>query len=122
MLIYIAGDGLRYGYGLQFLFYTEVGSRDPSPSLCNANMSCTVQCTHQVWNPDPSLYPNPSPTMFYFNYFFRVSNTAEEIQCPEWSNTGFSATEFNGLGRTLRKCKRYEERHRQAHIASSKSA
>ena len=40
-LIYIAGDGL----GLGFLSYAEIGSRDLSPSLCNVNMFCIVQCS-----------------------------------------------------------------------------
>ena len=35
-LIHTAGDEL--GYRLEFLSYTEVGSRDPSPSLYNVNM------------------------------------------------------------------------------------
>ena len=38
-----------------FLSLTEIGSRDPSLSLCNVNIFCTVQYRHQVWN--PSLYP-----------------------------------------------------------------
>ena len=54
-LIYIAGDGLRYRLGLRFLSCTEIGSRDSSSSLCNVNTFCIVQCSHQVWNLDPSL-------------------------------------------------------------------
>ena len=38
LLIYIAGDGHRYGLGLRDLYYTEIGSRDLSPSLCNVNI------------------------------------------------------------------------------------
>ena len=60
-LIYIAGDGLRYGLG--FMSYKEIGSRDQSPSLCNVNMFCTVQCSHLDWNQNLSLYRNPSPSM-----------------------------------------------------------
>ena len=33
-LIYIAGDGLRYGYGLEFLSCREVRIRDQNPSPC----------------------------------------------------------------------------------------
>ena len=62
-LIYIAGDGLGYGLRLGFLSYTEMGSRDPSPSLCNVNMLCIVQCSHQVWNSSLSVYPSHSPAM-----------------------------------------------------------
>ena len=36
-LIYIAEDGLGYGLGIGFLSYTEMGNKDPSPSLCNVN-------------------------------------------------------------------------------------
>ena len=42
-LIYISGDGLRYGIELGFLSCTEIGNRDPSQSLCNMNMFCGVQ-------------------------------------------------------------------------------
>ena len=38
-LIYIAG----YRLGLGILSYTEIGSRDPSPSLCKVNKFCIVQ-------------------------------------------------------------------------------
>ena len=37
--------------------------RHPNPSLCNANMYCTVQCSYQVWNLNPSRYLNPCPAM-----------------------------------------------------------
>ena len=37
-LIHISADGLRYGLGLEFLSCTEIGSKDPSLSLCNVNM------------------------------------------------------------------------------------
>ena len=60
-LLYMAGDGFRYGLG--FLSYTEIGSRNPSPSLCNGNMFCIVQCSHWVWNPNPNPYLSPSPSM-----------------------------------------------------------
>ena len=60
-LIYTAGYGLGYRLILGFLFYTEVGSRDPSLSLCNVNLFCIVQCSHQVWN--PNLYPSSSLSM-----------------------------------------------------------
>ena len=49
---------LRYGARLRFLSYTEIGNRDSSLSLCNTNMFCIVQCSHQVWNPIPSLSPS----------------------------------------------------------------
>ena len=63
MLIYIADYGLWYGLGLGFLSFTEIGSRDLSPSLWNVNMFCIVQCSHQVWNMSPSPYPSLSPEM-----------------------------------------------------------
>ena len=65
-LIYIAGDGLGYGCGLRFGFlsYIEIGSRDPSPSLCTVNMLCIVQYSHRVWNPSLSVYRSPSPAMW----------------------------------------------------------
>ena len=53
-LIYIARDGLRFG------FLSEIGRRDPSPSLCNANMFCIVQCSLRVSNPSPNPSPYPS--------------------------------------------------------------
>ena len=62
-IIYIAEEGLGYRYGLGFLSYPELGSRDLSPSLCNVNVFCIVQCSYRVWNPNPSLYPSPSPAM-----------------------------------------------------------
>ena len=43
-LIYIAGDVLEYGPGLEFLSCIEIGSRDVSPSLYNVNMFYVVQC------------------------------------------------------------------------------
>ena len=58
-LIYIAGDGL----GLGPLSYTEIESRDPSLNLWNVNMFCIVQCSHWVWNPILSVYPNLSVSM-----------------------------------------------------------
>ena len=36
-LVYIAGGGLWYGLG--FMSYTEIGSRDPSPSLFNGSFT-----------------------------------------------------------------------------------
>ena len=36
-LIYTAGGGLGCGFAVRFLSYTEIGSRDPSPSLYNGN-------------------------------------------------------------------------------------
>ena len=47
--------------GLRFLSYAEIGSRDPSPRLCNVNMFCIVQ----VWNRNPnrSSYPSLSSSM-----------------------------------------------------------
>ena len=33
--------------------------RDQKLSLCNVNMFCVVQCSHQLWNPNLSRYPNP---------------------------------------------------------------
>ena len=53
--MYIAGDRLGYGIGLWFLSYTEIESRDPSPSMCNVNMFCIVQCNHWVWNESESV-------------------------------------------------------------------
>ena len=29
-----------------------------SPSLCNGNSFCTLQCNHRVWNLSPNPYPN----------------------------------------------------------------
>ena len=58
-LIYIAGDGL----GLGFFTYTEIGSGNTGPSLCNVNMFCIVQCSHRVWKPNLSLYQSPSQSM-----------------------------------------------------------
>ena len=60
--IYTTGDGLGYGFRLRFLSCTEIGSRDPSLSLCDVKCSaqhnvpnqaesvqcemfCTAQCT-----------------------------------------------------------------------------
>ena len=40
-----ARDGL--GYGLGFLYYTEIGSRDPSPSSCN--VKCSANCNVSIW-------------------------------------------------------------------------
>ena len=40
----------------RFLSYAEMGSRDPSPSLCNVNMFCIKQCSHEVW----IQYPSPA--------------------------------------------------------------
>ena len=34
----------------------EIGGMYPSPSLCNVNIFCTVQCSHWVWNLNPSPY------------------------------------------------------------------
>ena len=42
---------------------TEIESRDLSLSLCNVNMFCIVQCSHQVWNSNPSPYTSPFPAM-----------------------------------------------------------
>ena len=56
-------DGLGQKTQTQFLSFTEIGSRDPSPSLCNVNMFCIIQCSHLVRNPNLSLYPSPSPAM-----------------------------------------------------------
>ena len=39
---------------------TVVRRRDLSPSLCNVNMFCIVQCSHWVWKPSPG----PSPLMW----------------------------------------------------------
>ena len=75
---------IEYGYGLRFVSYTDVGSKDPSPSLCNVKsvlrtdnvaigfriwiqVSESVQCemfgtlqySDWVWNLNPSLYPSP---------------------------------------------------------------
>ena len=64
--IYIAGDRLRYRLGLRFLSNSEIKSRDPSLSLCNVKSSerfCIVQSSHQVWNPNLTGYPSPSPAM-----------------------------------------------------------
>ena len=61
--IYIAGDGLWDGLRAGFLSFTEIESRGLSPSLCNVNMFCIVQCSHRAWNPNPSLYLSPSPSM-----------------------------------------------------------
>ena len=36
-LIYIAGDGLGYGLGHEFLSYIEMVSSNPSPSLCKCS-------------------------------------------------------------------------------------
>ena len=36
---------------------------DLNPSLCDVNMFCLVQCSHQVWNLNMSRYLNPCPTM-----------------------------------------------------------
>ena len=47
-LTYIARDGLWYKIGTCLPVLTEIGSRDPSVSLCNVNMFCIVQCGHQV--------------------------------------------------------------------------
>ena len=42
LTMYIAIDGLEYGFGLGFLFCTEIGSRDLGPSLYNVNIFCVV--------------------------------------------------------------------------------
>ena len=39
---------------LWYLSCTKIGRKDLSPSLCNVNMFCTVQCRNRVWNPNPS--------------------------------------------------------------------
>ena len=39
-----------------------MGSRDPSPSLCNVNMFYIIQCTCRVWNSKLSPYPSPCRT------------------------------------------------------------
>ena len=62
-LIYIAGDGLGYRPGRGIPSCTEIGSRDPNPSLGNVNMPCIIQCTLWVWNPNPSLYRSSSLSM-----------------------------------------------------------
>ena len=62
-LIYIAGDELRNGLGLGFLSYTEIGSRDQSPSLRNVNISCIVQCIDRFWNQNPGPCPSLSLSM-----------------------------------------------------------
>ena len=46
---------IEYGYGLRFVSYTEIGSKDPSPSLCNVNLFCKVQYSHRVSNLNPSI-------------------------------------------------------------------
>ena len=52
-----AGKSVRSGcgLGLGFLSYAEIGSTGLSPSLCNGNSFCTVQCSHQVLNPSPAM-------------------------------------------------------------------
>ena len=55
-LFYIAGDRIGYRLRLRIIvLQTQIGSRDLSPSLCNVNMFCIVQCSHPVWNLSLSL-------------------------------------------------------------------
>ena len=54
ILVSVAGDGLGYRLLLGLPPRAEIGSRDPSLSLCNVNMFCLKQCSHEVWIPDPS--------------------------------------------------------------------
>ena len=54
-LIYIAVGGLGYRFRLGFLSCTEIGSSDLSLSLYNVNVLYIIQCSRQVWNPNPSL-------------------------------------------------------------------
>ena len=63
-LIHTAGEGLRYWLGLGLLSYTELGSRDPSPSLCNVNMLCIVQCSHLESAPESVSFT--AETLFYY--------------------------------------------------------
>ena len=57
----LPGSDIGYGLGLGFQSYAEIRNRDRNPSLCNVNMFCIVQCSHQVWNlsPSPCQYPSP---------------------------------------------------------------
>ena len=95
MAHYIAGYGLGYGPGLGFLSCTEVGSRDLSPSLCNVNMFCIVQCKYWVWNRSPSPY-------------------AVLLQQCKWvimvySHCSTPEIDKNGSHRTVWKCLHYTE-------------
>ena len=63
ILVYVYGDWPGYALGLGLLSYTDIGSRNPSPSLYNVNMFCMVQCSHWVWNPNLSSYPSQFPSM-----------------------------------------------------------
>ena len=45
-LIYIAGDELGYGLGLEFLSCTEIESMDPNQESVQCEMFCIVQCSH----------------------------------------------------------------------------
>ena len=47
--------------GLGILYCAEIGSRNPSPSLCNVNIFCKAQCNHLVWSPSP--HPSLCPAM-----------------------------------------------------------
>ena len=53
--IYIAGRRLWDELGPGFLSFIEIRSRDVSPSLCNVNIFCLVQCSHWAWNSNLSL-------------------------------------------------------------------
>ena len=67
-LKHIAELGYGYGLGLGFMSHAEIRSIDLSPSLCNVNMFCIVQCSHRVWNPCQSTYPYPSLAMQLSHY------------------------------------------------------
>ena len=75
-LISTAGLGFRLG----FLSYAEIGSRDPSPSLCSGNMLYIILCSRRVWNPNlnssPAVEISQKTVTKNRHPFYRVSATS----------------------------------------------
>ena len=92
----IVGDRLGYGFLLRFLSYTEIGSRDPSWSLCNVNMFCIVSGFESKSESVPESFSGnanePLDETFTKQLSYRdgVYNFSEKFDFKGWMKCKFS--------------------------------